>query len=62
MHFEILFDDETPDREFPLHDHGQRWRLHATHRQLFIECEGVRPRKIHTDQPVGPASSPCGVG
>jgi len=62
MDFEILFDDETPDRQFPLYDHGQRWRLHAAHGKLFIECEGVGPRKIHTDQPVGPASSPCGVG
>ena len=56
MNFEVLFDDEVADRDLLLDKHGERRRLHPADGKLFIECERIRPRQIHTDEPICPAA------
>src|SRR5438552_10051537 len=57
VNLDVFLSDKTPNQPLPLDAHGQRRRLHAAHRKLFVECERVGARKVHSDKPVGAASS-----
>ena len=61
MNFQVLLDDEIADRDFPLDKHGERRRLHSADGKLFIECEGIRPRQVHANEPICPAPPAGGV-
>jgi hypothetical protein len=61
-HLQVVLGDEAADRQFALHHHGQRRRLHAAHGELFVVGQRVGAREVHAHQPVGPAAAARGVG
>ena len=59
----VVFGNEVADREFSLHQHGERRRLYAAHRELLlVRRERIGAREVHAYQPVGTAAPARSIG
>ena len=61
-HVPVIFGDEIANREFPLHQHGERWGLDAANGEFLVAGQRVGAREVHAHQPVGPAAAARRIG
>ena len=51
--FNVGLRDELADLQFAFDEHRQRWSLHSSDGKSLALRDRIRPRQIHSNQPIG---------